>query len=173
VKKEVGSSIMPQKVNPIMFENSEGNLLIANAVLEFLANELQTSRLQRDLTDSTLKRNYGLGFAYSIIGLKSCLEGLNRVEANKEKMLNDLKETPEVLAEAIQTVMRKNQVKDAYEKLKNFSRGKRLSLKEIREFISKQKISKEDKERLLKLEPKDYFGEAVQLVELGLKELKE
>jgi adenylosuccinate lyase len=170
--KEVGSSVMPHKVNPIDFENSEGNLLLANNLLSFLASQLQFSRMQRDLRDSTIKRNYGSVFGYALIGLKSLGKGLERIEADKEKMLQDLREHPEILSEAIQTILRKNKSKGAYEKLKKFSRGKKLSLEKIREFIENLELNKGDKKRLLELTPEKYTGKAKELAERGLKELK-
>ncbi len=170
-KGEVGSSIMPQKVNPIFFENSEGNLLFANAVLEFLASQLQVSRLQRDLTDSTIKRNYGLGFAHSLLGLKSVSKGLSRVSANKEKMLKDLEKHPEVLAEAIQTVLRKHGDKKAYEKVKKFFRGKEVSLENIHGFVKSLGLDKRTEKRLLGMRAKDYTGYAEETAKLCLKEL--
>jgi len=165
ISKETGSSIMPHKINPIQFENSEGNLLLANNLLSFLSSRLQKSRLQRDLTDSTIKRNYGIGFAHSLIGIKMCLNGLNRIEANRKKILEDLKEHPEILSEAIQTVMRKEGNNNAYEELKKFSRGKKLTLEELKEFIEKCSLSKKEKDKLLKLKPENYIGKAVELTE--------
>ncbi|MBU2100896.1 adenylosuccinate lyase [Candidatus Micrarchaeota archaeon] len=165
IGKETGSSIMPHKVNPIQFENSEGNLLLANNLLVFLSSRLQKSRLQRDLSDSTIKRNYGTAFGYSLIGIKSCLNGLNRIEPNRKKMLKDLLNHPEVLTESIQTIMRKEGNEKAYEELKNFSRGKKLTLEEIKEFIEKSSLSKKEKNKLLKLKPETYLGKAVELAD--------
>ena len=157
---------MPHKINPIQFENSEGNLLLANNLLVFLSSRLQKSRLQRDLSDSTVKRNYGNAFGYSLIGLKTCIKGLNRIYPNKTKMLEDLKEHPEVLSEAIQTMMRKEGNKKAYEELKKFSRGKKLSLEELRKFIGKSSLSEKSKKSLLKLKPENYLGKAVELAKV-------
>jgi adenylosuccinate lyase len=165
VGKETGSSVMPHKINPIQFENSEGNLLLANNLLSFLSSRLQKSRMQRDLSDSTIKRNYGSAFAYSLIGIKACIKGLERIHANREKMLEDLKSHPEVLSEAIQTVMRKEGNNKAYEELKNFLRGKKLTLEEIREFIGKSSLSKKEKNKLLKLRPETYIGKAIELAD--------
>ncbi len=163
VSGETGSSIMPHKINPIQFENSEGNLLLANNLLSFLSSRLQKSRMQRDLTDSTIKRNYGTAFGHSILGIKMCLNGLNRIQANKEKMLEDLRKHPEILSEAIQTVMRKEGNSTAYEQLKEFSRGKKLSLDELRTFIKKSSLSQKEKNKLLKLKPENYTGKASEL----------
>jgi adenylosuccinate lyase len=164
VSSEVGSSIMPHKINPIQFENSEGNLLLANNLISFMSSRLQKSRMQRDLSDSTIKRNYGMAFAYSILGIKSCLKGLQRIKVNKKKMLEEVKLHPEVLSEAIQTVMRKEGKKKAYEELKKFSRGKKLSLAEIRKFIEKTSLSTKEKKKLLELKPENYIGKAPELV---------
>jgi len=163
VGKETGSSVMPHKINPIQFENSEGNLLLANNLLYFLSSRLQKSRLQRDLSDSTIKRNYGTAFAHSILGIKMCVKGLERTQTNRKEMLEDLNKHPEVLSEAIQTVMRKEKDKQAYEKLKDFSRGKKLSLEMLREFIKKSSLSEKEKKKLLKLKPETYIGKAVEL----------
>ncbi len=162
---ETGSSVMPHKINPIQFENSEGNLLLANNLIGFLSSRLQKSRMQRDLSDSTIKRNYGMAFGYSLIGIKMCINGLNRIEPNNKKMIEDLNKHPEVLSEAIQTIMRKQGNNNAYEELKEFSRGKKLSLEELREFIKKSSLSKKEKQKLLKLKPETYLGKAIELAE--------
>ncbi len=163
IGKETGSSIMPHKINPIQFENSEGNLLLANNLLYFLSSRLQKSRMQRDLSDSTVKRNYGTAFAHSILGIKMCIKGLKRIHADRKEILEDLKKHPETLTEAIQTVMRKEKDENAYEKLKDFSRGKKLSLEMLREFIKKSSLSEKEKKKLLKLKPETYIGKAVEL----------
>lgn len=162
---EVGSSTMPHKVNPIDFENAEGNLGMANAVLRHLSEKLPISRMQRDLSDSTVLRNIGVGFGYSLLAYKSLLTGFNKLEINTEKLEDDLEANWEVLTEAIQTVLRKYRVKGAYEKLKALSRGKKLTDKEIRTFIAQLKIESSDKKRLLALTPSTYTGLASNLVD--------
>jgi len=163
IGEETGSSVMPHKVNPIQFENSEGNLLLANNLFVFLSSRLQKTRMQRDLSDSTIKRNYGTAFAFSLIGIKMCVKGLNRIQADRKKMLEELNKHPEVLTEAIQTVMRKEGNKNAYEELKKFSRGKKLTLDEIRNFVRKSSLSEKEKKKLLNIEPAQYIGKAVEL----------
>ena len=162
-ESEVGSSTMPHKVNPIDFENSEGNIKIANSLLTGFES-LQISRLQRDLSDSTIMRNIGVAFAHCIIAYDSTLKGLNKLIPNLEKIREELENHPEILTEAVQTILRKNNQVNAYEKLKELSRGKKISLKDMREFIYTLDINKEDKERLMNLEPKDYVGLAKELV---------
>lgn len=161
---EVGSSTMPHKVNPIDFENAEGNLGLANAVFRHLAEKLPISRMQRDLSDSTVERNIGVGFGYSVLAYKSLLNGLNKVEINEERLRDDLAANVEVLTEAIQTVLRKYKVAGAYEKLKALSRGKKLTAKELKAFISKLEIGAADKKRLSELTPEKYIGVAEKLV---------
>ncbi len=160
---ETGSSVMPHKINPIQFENSEGNLVLANNLLDFLSSRLMKTRMQRDLTDSTIKRNYGTAFGHSIIGIKMCLKGLNRIKPNKQKMLEELKKNPEILTEAIQTIMRKEGNTQAYEKLKNISRGKKITLEELKKFIKKSSLSQKEKNKLMKLTPEKYLGKAEEL----------
>ena len=164
IKGEIGSSTMPHKVNPIDFENSEGNLGLSNAILNHLAEKLPLSRWQRDLTDSTVLRNIGVGFAYGLIAYRSCIKGLNKIEVNKSIMHTELEKSWEVLAEPIQTVMRKHGIKNSYEKLKEITRGKgKISQESIHHFIKNLKISKEDKNYLLELTPHSYIGLANQL----------
>ena len=164
IKGEIGSSTMPHKVNPIDFENSEGNLGLSNAILNHLAEKLPLSRWQRDLTDSTVLRNIGVGFAYGLISYRSCIKGLNKLEVNKSIMRTELEKSWEVLAEPIQTVMRKNGIENSYEKLKEITRGKgKISQESIHHFIKNLKISKEDKNYLLALTPHSYIGLANQL----------
>jgi len=163
-KNEVGSSTMPHKVNPIDFENSEGNLGLANAILRHLADKLPISRFQRDLTDSTVLRNIGIGFGYSFIAYQACLKGLSKLEVNTKKLEDDLNASWEVLAEPIQTVMRKHGIKNPYEKLKALTRGnKNISKASLQSFISKLDIPDEDKSMLLNLSPSLYIGNAAQL----------
>jgi adenylosuccinate lyase len=155
---EVGSSTMPHKVNPIDFENSEGNLGLANALLGHLAEKLPISRWQRDLTDSTVLRNLGIGLGHSLLGYDSCLKGLGKLEADPIRIRSDLDQAWEVLAEPIQTVMRKAGVENAYDRLKDLTRGKTIDQKLIRDFIQDLPIPDADKQRLLALEPASYTG---------------
>ena len=161
---EVGSSTMPHKVNPIDFENSEGNLGLANAFLTHLSEKLPISRMQRDLTDSTVERNIGSAFGYCLLAYKSLFKGLSKLEINQKALLDDLNDNWEILAEPIQTVMRKHGVEKPYEKLKEFTRGKKVSEKEFKKFIESLEIPKKDKERLLKLTPATYVGLAGKLL---------
>jgi adenylosuccinate lyase len=161
---EIGSSTMPHKVNPIDFENSEGNLGIANAVLRHLAEKLPISRWQRDLTDSTVLRNMGVGFGYTLLGYDSCLRGLNKLEINRAKLDEDLDNSWEVLAEPIQTVMRRYGLENPYEQLKELTRGKGgINKASIQEFIQTLKIPAEAKQLLLELTPASYTGKAAEL----------
>ena len=160
---EIGSSTMPHKVNPIDFENSEGNLGLANAVLKHLSEKLPISRWQRDLTDSTVLRNMGVGLGYALLGYDSCLRGLGKLEAAPEKMLADLDANWELLAEPIQTVMRRYAVPEAYEKLKELTRGNRVTREGMQAFVQTLEIPAEAKEQLLKLTPWDYTGKAAEL----------
>ncbi len=161
---EIGSSTMPHKVNPIDFENAEGNLGLANAIFSHLAEKLPISRWQRDLTDSTVMRNIGTGFAYSLIAYESLLKGLGKLEVNEEKIAEDLDNAWEILAEPIQTVMRKNGIDKPYEKLKALTRGKNITKEIVRDFISTLNIPDDDKKRLLELTPSSYIGIAEELV---------
>lgn len=161
---EVGSSTMPHKVNPIDFENSEGNLGLANAVLAHLSEKLPISRLQRDLSDSTVLRNMGVAFGYSLVAYKATMKGLNKLELREEKLQADLNSSWEVMAEPIQTVLRKVGVEGAYEKLKELTRGKAITREAIGSFIGGLDIPEEDKKRLLALSPGEYTGIASELV---------
>ncbi|MBN1258683.1 adenylosuccinate lyase [Candidatus Peregrinibacteria bacterium] len=163
VKGEVGSSTMPHKVNPIDFENSEGNLGLANSLLRHMSEKLPISRMQRDLSDSTVQRNIGVAWGYSILAYKSALKGLGKLELNKKVIQEELETNWELLAEPIQTVLRKHGVTGAYEKLKELTRGKKVTKELMREFIKKLPVPKEDKERLLKLSPSTYIGLADKL----------
>ena len=161
---EIGSSTMPHKVNPIDFENSEGNLGLANAVLRHLAEKLPISRWQRDLTDSTVLRNMGVGFGYTLLGYDSCLRGLNKLEINRAKLDEDLDNSWEVLAEPIQTVMRRYGLENPYEQLKELTRGKGgINKASIQAFIQTLKIPAEGKQLLLELTPASYTGKAAEL----------
>ena len=163
VKGEIGSSTMPHKVNPIDFENSEGNLGLANAILGFMARKLPVSRMQRDLTDSTTLRNMGVGFGYTLIAIRSTLKGLGKLELNEERLAADLDSNWEVLAEPIQTVMRKVGMDHPYERLKELTRGRRVTAEIMREFVAALPLPKADKERLMKLTPATYIGLAERL----------
>jgi len=161
---EVGSSTMPHKVNPIDFENSEGNLGLANAVLRHLSEKLPVSRWQRDLTDSTVLRNMGVGLGYALLAYDSCLKGLNKLEANPKRLQEDLDGNWEVLAEPIQTVMRRYAVPNPYEQLKELTRGKGGITKEsLHSFIQNLAIPETEKQRLLQMTPWNYIGKAVEL----------
>ena len=162
-KNEVGSSTMPHKVNPIDFENSEGNFSISNSLNDFFANKLSKSRLQRDLSDSTVLRNIGLGFGYALLGLKSIEKGLNKITPNLDAINKELSNNWEVLTEAIQTIMRYEGIPDAYEQLKSLSRGNKLSEKTYKEFVMSLDISDESKDKLSKLTPHTYTGIASNL----------
>lgn len=157
---EVGSSTMPHKVNPIDFENSEGNLGLANAVLQHLAQKLPISRWQRDLTDSTVLRNMGVGFGYSLIAYQATLKGINKLEINESAIAKDLNQAWEVLAEPIQTVMRRYAIEEPYEKLKALTRGKTIDAELIQSFISSLDIPEEAKAPLMSLTPASYIGSA-------------
>jgi adenylosuccinate lyase len=161
---EVGSSTMPHKVNPIDFENSEGNLGLANALLSHLAEKLPISRWQRDLTDSTVLRNMGVAFGYTLLAYDSCLKGLNKLEANPAKLLGDLDHNWEVLAEPIQTVMRRYGVENPYEQLKALTRGKGgINKASLHAFIQELKIPEDAKQLLLDMTPASYVGKAAEL----------
>ncbi len=160
---EIGSSTMPHKVNPIDFENSEGNLGLANALLKFLAEKLPVSRWQRDLTDSTVLRNMGVGLGYALLGYDSLLKGLSKLEVNADLMKADLDANWELLAEPIQTVMRRYAVPNAYEKLKELTRGTRVSREGMQAFVATLEIPQAAKAELLELTPWDYTGKAAEL----------
>ncbi|MDX1443692.1 MAG: adenylosuccinate lyase [Gammaproteobacteria bacterium] len=163
VAGEIGSSTMPHKVNPIDFENGEGNIGIANALFRHLADKLPVSRWQRDLTDSTVLRNLGVGYAHSLIAYASILKGISKLEAAPEKMAADLDANWEVLAEPIQTVMRRYGVEKPYEKLKELTRGKKVDGPAMREFVSKLDIPEDAKQRLMDMTPASYIGKAAKL----------
>ncbi len=165
VKGEIGSSTMPHKVNPIDFENSEGNCGLANAIFQHLSTKLPISRLQRDLTDSTVLRNMGVGFGYSMIAYKSTLKGIGKLKLNEQNLADDLDHAWEVLAEPIQTVMRKAGIEKPYEKLKELTRGNKIDSRTIREFINGLELADEDKQRLLDMTPGSYTGMAGKIVD--------
>jgi len=164
VKEEVGSSVMPHKVNPIDFENSEANAGIANALFDHLASKLPISRLQRDLSDSSAERNIGTALGHSVVALRSALRGIARVEIDRKALAADLENAWEVLAEAVQTVMRKAGLADSYERMKDLTRGTAISREEMRAFIAGLDLPEEDKKRLLALTPDTYTGLAASLV---------
>jgi adenylosuccinate lyase len=160
---EIGSSTMPHKVNPIDFENSEGNLGLANSVLRHMADKLPVSRMQRDLTDSTVLRNIGVGFGYALLAYDSCLRGLNKLEVNAARLEQDLDANWEVLAEPVQTVMRRYGIANPYEQLKELTRGKGITREALREFIGTLAIPQEARDLLLQMTPANYTGLAAQL----------
>ena len=162
---EIGSSTMPHKVNPIDFENSEGNLGLANAIMSHLGQKLPISRWQRDLTDSTVLRNLGVGLGYALIAYASTLKGISKLEVNEQHLRDELDQNWEVLAEPIQTVMRRYGIEKPYEKLKELTRGKRVTGEAMREFISSLSLPEAEKARLKAMTPASYIGYAVELVE--------
>ena len=166
VPGEVGSSTMPHKINPIQFENAEGNLGLANSILGHLSNKLPISRMQRDLTDSTTLRNQGIAMGYSYLACKNILKGLKRITVNKPRMKRELNSHWEVLAEAVQTVLRKSGSDNAYEQLKNMTQGETVTSESIIDFVKLLRIPEEDKKRLSELTPEEYIGIAPKLVSL-------
>ena len=166
VEGEIGSSTMPHKVNPIDFENSEGNLGLANAMLTHLAQKLPISRWQRDLTDSTVLRNLGVGIGYSLIAYGSTLKGISKLEVNQSALEKELDQNWEVLAEPIQTVMRRYGIEKPYEKLKELTRGKRVDGEGMRQFIDTLDLPEHEKIRLKEMTPANYLGDAIKLTKL-------
>jgi adenylosuccinate lyase len=162
---EVGSSTMPHKVNPIDFENSEGNLGLANAIFNHLSAKLPISRWQRDLTDSTVLRNLGVGVGHSVIAYQSTLKGISKLEVNPKQLNNDLDNCWEVLAEPVQTVMRRYGIEKPYEKLKELTRGTGIDQERLQQFVASLDIPEDAKAALLKLTPSTYLGTAVQQAE--------
>jgi len=158
IEGEVGSSTMPHKVNPIDFENAEGNLGLANVLLGHFADKLPVSRLQRDLTDSTVLRNLGVAIGHSVLSYGSLELGLGKIELDQARLAEDLDRAWEVLGEAVQTVMRAHGIPDAYDRLKSFTRGRPIDKESMRQFIASLDLPPAEKERLLCLEPKDYVG---------------
>jgi adenylosuccinate lyase len=163
IKGEVGSSTMPHKINPIDFENAEGNLGLAIAIGDHFAAKLPISRWQRDLTDSTVLRNLGVSCAHCLISYASISKGISKLEVNQDKLIDDLNKAWEVLAEPIQTVMRRYGVKNPYEKLKSLTRGKKIDAKILADFIDSLDIPEDAKEELRKLTPMNYIGDAIKL----------
>ncbi len=162
---EVGSSVMPHKVNPINHENSIANTELSNGLIDALVNNLSISRMQRDLSDSSKLRNIGVIFSHSLISIKETLTGLNKITVNEEYLKNELNEHYEVLTEAIQTVLRKNKIDNAYEQLKKISRGKELTKEDLINFINNLDINEEDKKVLLSLTPENYIGLCEKIVD--------
>jgi adenylosuccinate lyase len=165
-KGEIGSSTMPHKVNPIDFENSEGNLGLANAIFDHLSRKLPVSRLQRDLTDSTVLRNMGVGFGYSLTAYQASIKGIGKIKLNAQRLADDLDNAWEVLAEPVQTVMRKLGLPNPYEQLKELTRGRKINAEIMKEFIDSLDIPEEDKLRLREMTPSTYIGIAPELAEL-------
>lgn len=166
VAGEVGSSTMPHKVNPIDFENAEGNFGVANALFDHFATKLPLSRFQRDLTDSTVFRSLGTAFGHTLLALKKLEKGLEKLEINEEALAADLDANPEVLAEAVQTVMRKNGIQNPYDKLKALTRGKKMSLASFREFVADLELPAADKAELMALTPANYTGLSEKIVDI-------
>ena len=162
-KNEVGSSTMPHKVNPIDFENAEGNFGISNSLNDFFVDKLTKSRLQRDLSDSTVLRNIGLSFGYSLLATSSINKGINKITPNRKNINEELNQNWEVLTEAVQTVMRYEGIEDAYEQLKDLSRGNKLNESIYKDFVANLKISNKAKEKLINLTPSKYIGLAKKL----------
>ena len=165
VAGEIGSSTMPHKVNPIDFENSEGNLGIANALFAHLAQKLPVSRWQRDLTDSTVLRNLGVGFGHSLIAYAATLKGISKLQVNEQSLANELDQNWELLAEPIQTVMRRYGIEKPYEKLKELTRGKRVNAEVMREFVAKLDMPEAAKAELSELTPASYIGRAIAFID--------
>ena len=157
---------MPHKVNPIDFENSEGNLGLSNAMFGFLARKLPVSRMQRDLTDSTVLRNMGVAFAYALVAIKSTAKGLGKLQLEEARLAEDLDRNWEVLAEPVQTVMRKAGMANPYERLKELTRGRRVTAETMRDFIGGLDLPEPDKKRLMALTPASYVGMAERLAVL-------
>ena len=166
ISGEVGSSTMPHKINPIHFENAEGNLCLSSSLLTHLAAKLTISRMQRDLSDSTTLRNQGVALGYSYLALRNISKGLGRITINKVQMANELDNHWEVLAEAVQTILRKSGKQDAYEQLKELTRGQPINAESLPKFVLELKIPDDDKQTLLSLTPESYIGIAPKLVEL-------
>jgi len=165
VKGEIGSSAMPHKVNPIDFENAEGNLGIANSLFSFFSSKLSISRLQRDLSDSTVLRNAGVAFSHSLIAYKSILKGLSKIKLDEGIILKELQDTPEVIAEAYQNILRMQGIDKPYELLKDITRGKNVKLEDFYSLVDKIDIDKKTKDKLLNIKPENYTGIASKIVE--------
>jgi adenylosuccinate lyase len=172
-KEEVGSSTMPHKVNPINFENSEGNLKISNSLLIMFEESLSKSRLQRDLSDSTITRNIGVGLTHSYLAIQETIKGLNKLRVNEKKCLSELNEFPEILAEPIQTILRREGVEDPYDMLKELTRGKRITIDDISKFVDSLKVSESVKNEMKSLDATQYIGEAKRICDIVLEKVKE
>jgi adenylosuccinate lyase len=171
-KGQVGSSTMPQKINPIDFENCEGNLGIANALFSHFVQKLAVSRLQRDLSDSTVKRSFGTALGHCQLAYDSCLKGLQKVTVNEAKVGSELEAHWEVVTEGIQTILRTAGDVQAYEKLKKFSQGQTVTKEKITNFVQTLDISIATKDKLLQLSPESYLGAVQTIIDLGLYQLK-
>lgn len=165
IETEVGSSVMPHKVNPINHENSMANIHMANSIIDNFTNNLQISRMQRDLSDSSTLRNIGVVFSHTLVSIIQSIKGFEKMEVDLKVLENELDDNPEILAEAIQTVLRKNGYNDAYESLKKITRGKEVTLDMLKEYITSLDIDEEDRKRLLNLRPSTYIGLASKLVD--------
>ena len=165
IETEVGSSVMPHKVNPINHENSMANIHMANSIIDNFTNNLQISRMQRDLSDSSTLRNIGVVFSHTLVSIIQSIKGFEKMEVDVKVLENELDDNPEILAEAIQTVLRKNGYNDAYESLKKFTRGKEVTLDMLKDYITSLDIDEEDRKRLLNLRPSTYIGLASKLVD--------
>jgi len=163
IEGEIGSSAMPHKINPIKFENAEGNLGVANALFGFFSNKLPISRLQRDLSDSTVERNFGAALGHSLVAYRYILEGLDRVAVDERRVREELEKHPEVLAEAVQTILRREGVEMPYEKLKAFTQGKTIDIKSFHTFVDSLDVSGETKRELKDIAPENYIGLAEKL----------
>jgi len=171
-KNEVGSSTMPHKINPINFENSEGNLELSNSLLEFFIRKLTKSRLQRDLSDSTVSRNLGVGLTHAFLGLNETIIGLKKVNVNEEKCKNEIENHPELLAEPIQTILRRAGLKDPYNEMKKLTRGKIITEKTINNFIENLQVDETVKSELKKLNVVNYIGQAEKITQNVLNKVK-
>ncbi|HOV13295.1 MAG TPA: adenylosuccinate lyase, partial [Spirochaetota bacterium] len=165
VKGEIGSSAMPHKVNPIDFENGEGNLGMANSLFNFFSGKLMVSRLQRDLSDSTVLRNVGVAFAHTLLSYQSIMKGLSKIEVNEDEIINVLKNTPEIIAEAYQNILRVSGVEKPYELLKEVTRGKDIKIEDFHNLARKLNVSDKTKEKLLSITPENYTGLSSKIVE--------
>lgn len=165
IETEVGSSVMPHKVNPINHENSMANIHMANSIIDNFTNNLQISRMQRDLSDSSTLRNIGVVFSHTLVSIIQSIKGFEKMEVDVKVLEKELDDNPEILAEAIQTVLRKNGYNDAYESLKKFTRGKEVTLDMLKDYITSLDIDEEDRKRLLNLRPSTYIGLASKLVD--------
>ena len=170
---EVGSSTMPHKVNPIRFENSEGNIIVANALLSALADKLTHSRMQRDLSGSTVKRNVGVALAHSYLAIQQTMQGLERIDIDRETVLQHVDDAPEVLAEAIQTILRVEGIKDPYELLKALTRGQSLSMDDLQAWINGLEVTDSVRARLKALKPAEYIGLAESICEDAVREARD